>query len=302
MIFLGVLLAASAVLVLVDLSLGRPVDPRRDARRGLGVALVVAGGAHFVMPTPFLQHLPAWVPAASALVAATGAIEVLLGGGLLARDAGTQRVAGRLSAGYLIAVFPANVYVAVAGIDVAGQPGGLYPWLRLPLQGLFVAWALWSTSPPAHGTGEPVLGWLPAVPWAYGLARRTTADTTTVQGSLLELRRYRDVPGFLIAAVLLRATFRRAPGAVRLSLRAVPSRRMFWTLSQWETEHALRAYVGHPRHRKVMRTYGPRLRRSHFTTWSVPATRPPSWVDAHRKILSQIQTGEHGRAPAHSQR
>jgi hypothetical protein len=37
------------------------------------------------------------------------------------------------------------VYVAVAGIDVEGQPGGWYPWLRLPFQVLFVAWALWST-------------------------------------------------------------------------------------------------------------------------------------------------------------
>lgn len=212
MIFLGVLLAATAVLLLTDLALGRPVDARHDARRGMGAALAVAGGAHFAMPTPFLQHLPAWVPAAGALVAATGAIEILLGGALLARDAGTQHIAGRLSAAYLIAVFPANVYVAAAGVDVAGQPGGLYPWIRLPLQALFVAWALWSTPPPTPGTDEPVLGWLPALPWAYGPARRTTADSTTVQGSLLELRRYRDVPGFLVAALQLRAAFRCAPG------------------------------------------------------------------------------------------
>jgi hypothetical protein len=28
---------------------------------------------------------------------------------------------------------------------VAGQPGGLYPWLRLPLQVVFIGLALWST-------------------------------------------------------------------------------------------------------------------------------------------------------------
>jgi uncharacterized membrane protein len=27
---------------------------------------------------------------------------------------------------YLLAVFPANVYVAVENVDVQGQPGGLY--------------------------------------------------------------------------------------------------------------------------------------------------------------------------------
>jgi hypothetical protein len=42
-------------------------------------------------------------------------------------------------------VFPGNLYVALAGIDVQGQPGGWYPWLRLPLQALFSAWAFWCT-------------------------------------------------------------------------------------------------------------------------------------------------------------
>jgi uncharacterized membrane protein len=42
-------------------------------------------------------------------------------------------------------VFPSNIYVALAGIDVDGQPGGAYPWLRLPLQLLFIGWAFWST-------------------------------------------------------------------------------------------------------------------------------------------------------------
>jgi uncharacterized membrane protein len=37
------------------------------------------------------------------------------------------------------------VYVAVAGVEVDGQPGGQYPWLRLPLQALFVWLALWTT-------------------------------------------------------------------------------------------------------------------------------------------------------------
>ncbi len=67
-----------------------------------------------------------------------------LGVALLLRQPWRRR-AGLSLAAYLVAVFPANVYVAVAGVDVDGQPGGWYPWLRLPLQALFVAWALWST-------------------------------------------------------------------------------------------------------------------------------------------------------------
>lgn len=52
---------------------------------------------------------------------------------------------GRALALYLVAVWPANVYVAAAGVDVEGQPGGAYPWIRVPLQVLFIAWALWSS-------------------------------------------------------------------------------------------------------------------------------------------------------------
>jgi uncharacterized membrane protein len=96
------------------------------------------------MPEPFVQHLPSWVPAAEALVLVSGGIEIVLGGALLARQP-WRRFAGLALAAYLVAVFPANVYVAVAAVDVDGQPGGWYPWIRLPFQVLFVAWALWST-------------------------------------------------------------------------------------------------------------------------------------------------------------
>ena len=44
-----------------------------------------------------------------------------------------------------MAVFPGNVYVAVAGVDVEGQPGGIYSWLRLPLQAVFVWLAIATT-------------------------------------------------------------------------------------------------------------------------------------------------------------
>lgn len=125
---------------------GRRRTARDAARVGMAVAMVVAGVLHLVAPTPFLQHLPPWVPAAGFLVTLTGMIEIALGSGLLAPLPWRRFVAVALAL-YLVAVFPANVYVAVAGVDVQGQPGGIYPWLRLPFQILFVWWALWSTPP-----------------------------------------------------------------------------------------------------------------------------------------------------------
>ncbi len=74
--------------------------------------MVVAGISHWLNPVPFLQHLPPWVPAAEALILATGVLEVLLG----------------------LALLPESMSTA--------YPGGWYPWLRLPFQILFVAWTL----------------------------------------------------------------------------------------------------------------------------------------------------------------
>ena len=143
MIFL-VVLALATLLAAAVLWMSGQRSARRAALLGMATAMVFAGAAHWLMPTPFVQHLPPWVPAAQALVLVTGVIEVGLGAALLLRQP-WQRRAGLALAAYLLAVFPANVYVAVADVAVDGQPGGWYPWLRLPFQVLFVAWALWST-------------------------------------------------------------------------------------------------------------------------------------------------------------
>jgi uncharacterized membrane protein len=141
--FLLALVVATLVAAALPARFG-PRSARRAARLGMAAAMLFAGVAHWLMPTPFVQHLPPWVPAAETLILVTGGIEVALGAALLTREP-WRRLAGLALAAYLIAVFPSNVYVAIAAVDVDGQPGGWYPWIRLPFQILFVAWALWST-------------------------------------------------------------------------------------------------------------------------------------------------------------
>lgn len=121
---------------------------RVAARRGMAAALVIAGVMHFVRPESFLAYLPGWVPAPDLLNAASGAMEIAGGLALITGSERFRRLTGIALAVYLVAIFPANVYVAVAGITVPGLPSAWgYPWLRLPFQALFVWWVLWSTSP-----------------------------------------------------------------------------------------------------------------------------------------------------------
>jgi uncharacterized membrane protein len=160
MLFLSVLIVAFVALRLV--ASGR-LDRRDQARAALAAGMAVAGVAHFAMPTPFVQHLPPWVPGRLELVYVSGAAEIALGASLVGPSR-WHAVAGRTLAAYLLAVFPANIYVAVASVDVVGQPGGPYPWLRLPLQFLFIWLALWSTSDRREGgTSRPSAQWPPQV-------------------------------------------------------------------------------------------------------------------------------------------
>lgn len=142
MLFLAILLASTSIAWLV----GRRTGTVRDhARRGFAGAMVIAGISHLTKSEPFVQHMPDWVPGRELIVYASGLVEIGLGVALL-RLAEHRRSVGRVVATYLLAVVPANVYVAVADVEVTDQPGGVYAWIRLPLQAVFIAWVLWSAA------------------------------------------------------------------------------------------------------------------------------------------------------------
>ena len=150
MVLLLVLAGTTAVAWLLGRRHGTLAD---HARRGMAGAMIVAGVAHLVSPDPFVQHLPDWVPAREGIVLVTGLVEIALGAALFAPRR-WRPLAGIVLAAYLLAVWPANIYVAVAGVEVDGQPGGIYPWLRLPFQVLFIWWALRSTAPPTSAESD----------------------------------------------------------------------------------------------------------------------------------------------------
>ena len=153
-----VVLAATYVLARLLPSRSHRRRPPPDAARiAMATAMAFTGVSHLVNPKPFVQHLPAFVPAREQVILGTGLLEMLFGAGLAAPSRRRREVALALAA-YLIAVFPANVYVAATGKRIEGLPGASHPWLRLPFQGVYVAWAFWavpgSGSWPAHAHGS----------------------------------------------------------------------------------------------------------------------------------------------------
>lgn len=112
----------------------------------LGLVFIAAGANHFIMPSFYERIVPPYLPAAAALVAISGVFEILGGLGVLV-PAGwrLRRAAGWGLIALLLAVFPANVYMATHHVQPQGFTLPEWTlWARLPLQAVFVAWVWWS--------------------------------------------------------------------------------------------------------------------------------------------------------------
>ena len=113
----------------------------------LGLFFVVAGLNHFITPGFYLPIMPDYLPWHEALVFLSGVAEVAAG--ILLCVPKTQRIGAWAIIAVLVAVFPANIHMAMNPENFSdyGSPTALY--IRLPLQliPLFWAWCYTGTAP-----------------------------------------------------------------------------------------------------------------------------------------------------------
>ncbi|MGB5967522.1 MAG: DoxX family protein [Spirulinaceae cyanobacterium] len=110
----------------------------------LAVGIIVPGILHFLLPEPFVKIVPEILPFPLALVYVTGIWEILAGIGLLIPS--VSRSAAWSLVILLVAVYPANINMAINNISLGGVSDS--PWfhaIRLPLQFVLIAWAYWYT-------------------------------------------------------------------------------------------------------------------------------------------------------------
>jgi uncharacterized membrane protein len=114
-----------------------------DVRDGLAVMLLFTGSAHFTpMKEDLIRMTPRWVPRPRAMAFFTGLCEIAGAIGLVIPE--TRRAAGIALILFFIAVLPANIHAARAGVTLRGKPAATL-WLRIPMQILFIVLAWWST-------------------------------------------------------------------------------------------------------------------------------------------------------------
>ncbi|MEP6954893.1 MAG: hypothetical protein ABI950_12610 [Solirubrobacteraceae bacterium] len=106
-------------------------------RRLPALIFMTSGALHFLRPRYFEAIVPDYLPAHRELVYASGVAEAAGGIGLL--FAATRRAAGWWLIATMVAVFPANVWMAQHPERYRDIPEAAL-WARLPLQLGIIAW------------------------------------------------------------------------------------------------------------------------------------------------------------------
>jgi uncharacterized membrane protein len=120
--------------------------PKRIGWWLLGAFYLFAGWNHFRDPGFYVPMMPPIFPAPRELVELSGVAE--FGLGLAALVLGTRiprlrRWIAWAVIALLVAIFPANLYIAFENIPIGGRAEGLgaMNWVRLPFQLVFIGWA-----------------------------------------------------------------------------------------------------------------------------------------------------------------
>lgn len=103
----------------------------------LSVLFVLAGLNHFLHPATYVAIIPPYLPFPEALNVISGAAEIAGGIGILIPW--LRRAAAWGLIALLLAVFPANIHMALHGLAGVAIPAWLL-WARLPLQFVLIAW------------------------------------------------------------------------------------------------------------------------------------------------------------------
>lgn len=119
-----------------------PNDELTLSQALLGMFFITAGVGHFVAPKFYEAIVPEALPNKKEIVQVSGVAEVAGGIGVLSRR--TRGLAGKGLIALLLAVYPANINMAVNPKRFNRFPAWAL-WARLPLQFLAIAWVWGAT-------------------------------------------------------------------------------------------------------------------------------------------------------------
>jgi uncharacterized membrane protein len=148
--FLLAVYAALHLLPIVGVDVRGLSSRRAKMRVALAAMFGLTASTHFTSTEAFLEMVPEFLPLRREAVYLSGVAEAVGAAGLLVPR--LRRLAGLGLAALLVSVFPANINVAVNGVELSGSlrsPGGdVWPWARLALQPVLIWLVLWASAEP----------------------------------------------------------------------------------------------------------------------------------------------------------
>ncbi len=120
------------------------LEKKQTLKGVFAICIIVAGITHFIAPDTYVKIVPPQLPYPEAIVYISGFFEILGGIGLLIPLVSQAAAWGLVL--LLIAVYPANINMAVNNIHLDNVPdGNWFQAIRLPFQFVLIAWAYWYT-------------------------------------------------------------------------------------------------------------------------------------------------------------
>lgn len=121
-------------------------------RIAFSFGFIVVGIMHLLKPEELTYMIKGILPYPKLSVYLTGILEIIFA--ILLHVRNLQKVIGWLIIMYLVAIFPANINVAIQNLP---PPGGLpphpwYVWSRLFFQPIYMAWVYYSAIKPENRT------------------------------------------------------------------------------------------------------------------------------------------------------
>jgi heme-degrading monooxygenase HmoA len=121
------------------------------------------------------------------------------------------------------------------------------------------------------------------LPWSSHSVAAPERDYVALLSYLPLHSRWR-IPWLLLYMVRVRRQLRTSSGLIGYSLRAQLGAKRFWTLSAWDDEAVLQAFVAAPPHVEIMRVLAPYMGMTRFTRWEVKGSDLPlQWDDALKR-------------------
>lgn len=100
----------------------------------------------------------------------------------------------------------------------------------------------------------------------------------------LRLRSWLFLPSFFYQTLFISRQAAKSPGNLHVDLLR-DDRNAMWTCTTWDSENAMKAFMLAKPHGPVMRKLINWCDEGAVAHWTQPEPEPPSWPEAHRRLL-----------------